>query len=93
MAIKKRTLIRTLETKLGFVFIGGAKHDAYTCVVSGKRIATARVSRGHKEISDSILRQIAKQLWITLAELKRLIDCSMTLDEYLERLRQQGKLT
>jgi hypothetical protein len=89
MPIKKRVVQSSLMGKFGFIEVEGSEHDAVSLFVQGKKIATTRFSRGHREISDDILGLMAKQIGVNLATFKNMIGCTVELQEYLRILRQR----
>ncbi len=92
MAIAKNDFRKCLLKKFEFQEVSGRKHEALSFFVNGKKVATTRFSRSHKVISDSILRQIARQLWVQLSYLKQMYGCTKGADEYLVHLKKNGYL-
>lgn len=87
MARSNKVIAKSLSKK-GFQAQDGAKHCLYFLVVDGKKTAIKTLlSRGGKDYSDSLLGQMAKQLRVTKKELIGLIDCHISGDDYVERLR------
>lgn len=89
--------LRELEDKLRRKFLfeagKGTKHESITLIVDGRKVATARLSRGHKTISDSILTMIAREIGVNLGQLKKMCGCTMSREEYLSHMRESGRLT
>ena len=92
MPIPKRDLRRCLTSKFHFQEVPGSKHEALALLVGDVKIATARFSRSHAELSDSILTLIARELWVNLGYLKRMVECTRSFQDYLDRLRETGHL-
>jgi hypothetical protein len=63
MPMPSRDVRRMLMNKFDFEEVKGSKHDAVAFVFEGKKIATTRFSRAARDIGDSILKQMAKQVW------------------------------
>jgi len=66
MPIPKRDLRRCLIGKFHFQVVPGSRHEAVALFVGDVKIATARFSRSHAELNDSILTLIARELWVNL---------------------------
>lgn len=79
--------------KFGFEEVAGSKHEALSLIVGGRKVATTRFSRSWQDIDDSILRLIARELWVTAKDLKQMCDCLISHEQYLQRLRNEGRLT
>jgi hypothetical protein len=92
MPIPKRNLRRCLIHKFHFEEVSGTKHEAVALFVDGRKIATTRFSSSHRDIDDTILRQIARQIWVQLGYLKKMYDCTKNPEDYHEHLRRTGHL-
>ena len=92
MAIDKRKLKKCLTGKFGFVEVGGTNHEAVALIVGGRKVATTRFSRSWDEVDNSMLTQIAHQIWVDSKALKQMYECTMERDAYIERLQQEGYL-
>jgi len=92
MPIEKKDLRRCLVQKFGFEQVPGTRHDAVALFVGGRKVATTRFSRGHDDINPAILSQIAKQIWVQLAYLQGMYDCHNSRQDYIELLRQSGRI-
>ena len=90
MPKSKNDLRRCLVRKFGFAEVAGSKHEALSLIVDGRKVATTRFSHSWRDIDDSMLRQIARELWVTSQDLKRMVNCTLSRDEYLSRLQSQG---
>ncbi len=91
--IKKRDLQTCFKKKFGFDEMDGSKHEAVSLFIDEKKIATVRFSRSHRSISDTILSRIAKQCWVNITELRQMYDCTISRDDYLKLLEENGHLT
>jgi hypothetical protein len=91
--MNKKKLRRCLTKKFGFEPVQGSKHEAVSLVIDGRKVATTRFSRSHREISDAILSRIAGQLWVTLTYLKEMEGCTKGREDYLDHLRREGYLS
>lgn len=92
MLKSKSDLRRCLVGKFGFAEVAGSKHEALSLIVGGRQVATTRFSRSWRDVDDSMLQQIARALWVTSQELRRMCDCTISRDEYLSRLRNEGHM-
>jgi predicted RNA binding protein YcfA (HicA-like mRNA interferase family) len=92
MAYKAKEVRRLLLTKFGFQEVKESGHDAVAFFYVDKKIATTRFSRGSKagdEITDSLLKQIAKQTRVNqLRFLKVMLDCTQDYDAYVAKLKE-----
>ena len=92
--IKRNKAIRSLKKK-GFQVTDG-KHKSLALTVEGKRefAAVTHVSHGGNstELSEFHIRQMGKQLNLSLQECKDLINCPMDTEQYVEILRGRGLL-
>lgn len=92
MPIAKRDLRRCLMRKFHFEEVSGNPHEAISFFVGDKKVATARFSRSHQEINDTILRLIAREIWVQLGYIKKMCRCTKSHEDYLEHLRENGHL-
>jgi hypothetical protein len=92
MPINKEDLQACLRTKFGFEPARGNPHDAMALFFNGKKVATARFSRGQREIDDTILTVMARQLFVNLGFFKGMFLCTKSIDNYIAHLRQNNKL-
>jgi len=68
-------------------------HTFYRLFVDGKNTGIrTKISHGEKEIHDGLLGQMAKQTKLVKKEFLELVDCPLTLDQYLELLRERDHL-
>ena len=91
--IKTRKIDSALKEK-GFIFSKKRDHTFYFLVVNGKktRIRT-KLSHGSKECGDQLLSVMRKQLGLDdVVELKDLIYCPMSEDQYVELLIERKKI-
>jgi hypothetical protein len=92
MPIAKRDLRECLMQKFGFQEVQGARHEAVALFVSGKKVATARFSRSHATIDDTILQMIAREIWVQTGYLKKMYGCTKSRNDYLDLLGETGHL-
>ena len=84
-----REVTASLERK-GFQKRGG-DHAFFHLYVGGRKtIVSTKVSHGEREISDRLLAVMARQVRLTRKQFNDLIDCPLTLEQYVEQLRRQG---
>jgi predicted RNA binding protein YcfA (HicA-like mRNA interferase family) len=70
---------------------GGDKY--FHLYVEGKKTPVfTLISQGEKEIHDGLLGQMAKQTKLSKKEFLDLVDCPLSLEEYLKRLREGGHI-
>lgn len=89
MPIKRRDLRRALMRKFHFEEIHKTKHDSYELLYREKKIAITYLSRGHREVHDSILKQMANQIGVSLNTFKGMVGCTIEYEEYLSTLYQR----
>jgi hypothetical protein len=66
-------------------------HTFYHLFIDGKKtIVSTKISHGEKEIGDRLLGMMARQLRLTKRNFLDLVDCPLTLDEYVKLLREAG---
>jgi len=93
MPINKLDLQTCLRTKFGFEVVEGSLHDAMALFYNGKKVATARFSRGQREIYDDILTIMARELFVNLGYIKRMKGCTKSRDDYIAHLQSINKLS
>jgi predicted RNA binding protein YcfA (HicA-like mRNA interferase family) len=68
-------------------------HHFYRLFVDGKNTGIrTKISHAEKEVHDGLLAQMAKQTKLVKKEFLELVDCPMTVDQYLKLLRERGHL-
>lgn len=80
-----------LENKLGAQLTEG-DHHWYEIRHDGKYVARTKVSHGESEISSGIISAIARQIHVNTGQLTRLVDCTMSCDQYIDHLKSIGRL-
>lgn len=75
--------------KFGFEEVPKSRHDSYQLYYGEKRVAMTYMSRGHREIQDSILSKMAKQIGVNLGIFKEMIDCTIDRRGYLQRVYER----
>ena len=90
MPFPKREVKSQLLLKFEFVEVEGSNHEAVAFYYEGKKIATTRFSRGsNQDIGDKLLKVMARQVRVeTLNFFKKMIECTNSLEDYTERLRE-----
>jgi len=67
----------------------GSKHTKF-CIYHGEtRLATTYLSRSYPELDVSLLARIAGQLAVSPAQLRQLLDCSMSQADYVRHVLGQ----
>jgi hypothetical protein len=92
MTITKRELQKSLLQKFGFEETPGSRHEAMSLILNGKKVATVRFSRSHRDLSDRVLTLIAREGWVNLSYLKKMIGCTKSRADYLAHLEEKGYL-
>jgi len=82
MPAKVRDMRRMLTQKLQAVESPGSGHNKYLIIHEGTLVARTVLSRSYTEIDDSLLSAIARQLLINTNQLRHLMDCSLSREEY-----------
>lgn len=92
MPIPKQDLRRCLIKKFGFEAVEGSKHEAVALFLDDHKVATTRFSRSQRDIPDTILGIIAREICVQLGDLKSMYGCSLSREDYLELLRRTDHL-
>jgi hypothetical protein len=92
MPKSKRDLRKCLLDKFQFSEVEKTKHEAVALFIDGKQVAITCFSRSWDDIDDGMLGNIARQLWVTSRDLRKMYDCTMTREDYLQHLRNSGHL-
>lgn len=88
---------RELEAALfrkGFILVPGGNHKRFVLAPAGQRLKVQTlVSHATYTVDDSLASRIVKQLRMPGAQyLRRFVECSVSLDDYLDHLRDSGVL-
>ncbi|SFV02326.1 hypothetical protein SAMN05421543_1213 [Alicyclobacillus macrosporangiidus] len=68
-------------------------HHYFVLYVDGKKTSVfTKTSHGMKEYDGLLLRNMARQLRLTIEQLYELIDCPLTLEDYIGILRDSGEI-
>ena len=78
-----------IARKLNAEFRQGRRHELAVFRYKGKYIAQFGISRGSKPQPHDY---VARQLFLSRGQCREFLDCSMTLDDYVEMLRRKGLL-
>jgi hypothetical protein len=90
----ERDDVETSLKKKGFLEEDG-DHRFYKLMVEGKYTGImTKTSRGkkYKTLSDDLVSLMARQLKLTKKQFVDLVNCPLTLDEYVALLRRSGEL-
>ena len=82
-----RKLRHILGTKLGAEESRESNHSYFYWDVDGKQHRVAKIShssRGSEQISDFILEDTAKRMYLERAELVEFVNCSISKDDYVK---------
>ena len=88
MPIPIRDLRRMYVGKLEANEEEGSGHTNYWIYHAGRLLAYTKLSRSYSEVSDHLLSRIVKQLHITRSQLKLLLDCPMSYEDYVQHVSQ-----
>lgn len=90
MPRKRNEVEKSLVTK-GFVSAGGDHNYFHYYSKAGKKTRVfTKTSHGAREIDDSLLGCMARQLKLTRRDFDNLIDCPLDRDTYEKKLTEQG---
>ena len=68
-------------------------HKVYELYINQRKVVTTKISHGGREINDSILAQMAKQVGVKrLSYFKEMMLCTKSSDDYLQELKMNGRL-
>jgi hypothetical protein len=68
-------------------------HTFFHLYVDGKKtIVSTKISHGEKEIGDKLLGIMARQVKLTRKQFLDLVDCPLSLSEYLRILQMAGNI-
>jgi len=90
----KREDIKTALCKKGFIGKPG-DHNYFHLYVDGKRsnvFTYLSHGSGYREYGDELIDCVKDEMRITKPEFLRFIDCALNGDEYVELLKQRGKI-
>jgi hypothetical protein len=85
MPVSARRMDHILVNVLGFERRMG-RHQIYVLKLGGRQAARTLISHGVRDIGDDLLAVMAKQMRITLAQLKKLIAGEMRREDYYRLL-------
>lgn len=87
----KPAKVRSALAKKGFSETEGARHRKFCLYINGQqtRVRTM-MSRGPADIRIGVVRAMAKQLHLSVDDFEDLINCPLSADEYVQKLRELG---
>lgn len=91
MSYTRRDLEENLVRKFGFELDGHGAHGRMVLWLDGRKYAQFGMPNPHSRqssIGDRLLWQIARQCSVRLGYMKRMLDCTISRDEYCEYLRK-----
>jgi len=78
--------------KKGFL-LRESHHSFYHLYVDGKKtVIFTRISQGEKEIHDALLGAMARQVKLNRKQFNDLVECPLTLEEYVRLLQRDGAI-
>jgi hypothetical protein len=78
--------------KKGFVLEEGDHHYFQLYVNGKKEPIYTKISHGEREIGDKLIGMMARQVGLNKRDFLDLVDCPLTLEDYLNLLRTAGKI-
>ncbi len=91
MQLKKREA-EALFDKLQLV-TQTSHHKTATLYYEGRAIIRTRISHGQGDISPIIVAKMRSQLKVSEQQLRKLIECSMSYEDYIRLLKQKGLIS
>ncbi len=88
MQVKKADIQKVFR-KLGLE-VRSTKHTYGWLIVDGKKILRVHYSHGKGEVSGKVGDKIRSQLRLSQDDFRSLISCPLTLEGYIEILREKG---
>jgi hypothetical protein len=90
----RRELESAFRRKLLMEFEDGRDHRYDVLYVDGQWVLHTKISTGtrYRELGDALLAKIAKQLGVTRQQLDDLVECPMSLDDWVRQLRNAGRI-
>ncbi len=90
MSALKAAAVESALSSKGFEVQNG-KHRVFRLVVNGQQTSiVTHTSHNQQEIHDMLLGLMAGQVKLPKSDFRRLIECSMSGDEYLKRMINEG---
>jgi hypothetical protein len=90
MPMKSHDLRKCLISKCQCHTREGSKHERYDIIIDGVTLATTTMSRGHTELGDALVSMVARQLHLNKQDLEKLVECTLSRDEYVQRLQNEN---
>lgn len=89
----KAKIIEAALRKKGFTEDVSKSHKKYTMYIDGKKTEiNTHTSHGHKEIDDTMLNVMAKQMRITRKEFDSFAECTLSETDYKKILIEKKEL-
>ncbi|WP_018086946.1 hypothetical protein [Desulfurispora thermophila] len=95
MSSRKRSEVENGLVRKGFVKSNSDHKKFIYYTFNGKKTSVwTKTSHGsgHNELSEDILRKIAKQCCLTRMDLNRLLDCPLNREDYERMLIEKGRI-
>jgi predicted RNA binding protein YcfA (HicA-like mRNA interferase family) len=89
VTVKARDVLTGLGKK-GFSLSQGDHSHLIFCVGGKKTAIRTKVSQGRSEIDDHLVNLMSMQVKLEKKKFIELINCPLTLNDYLRELEQQG---
>lgn len=90
--------LKTREIKNGLLKKGFQElnnhHKYYVIIINNKKTSIkTKISHGDKEINEFLLRQMASQTGLSNADFIDLINCPLSLEQYINLLKDRKKIS
>lgn len=84
--------IRTALLAKGFVS-HHTDHEYFALKVAGQKFPIrTKISHGQTKIEEQLIRAMAKQLYLTNSEFIDLISCTISGEQYVQLLKERGRI-
>jgi hypothetical protein len=80
--MKRQKLERVFREKFDLIPSEGSSHRLYYKKYKGEEIFQIPISRGHNDINDDIMREMAQQCYLQLGEFKKSVDCTLPKEKF-----------
>ncbi|MBI3206017.1 MAG: hypothetical protein HYZ29_31065 [Myxococcales bacterium] len=95
MPTLERDDVESSLTKKGFKQETGGDHRFFKLMVKEKYTGiftkTSHGSKKYRTLGNDLVKKMASQVKLTTPEFQKLVDCSMTGEEYVALLRERGE--
>lgn len=90
---KKVLDVRRALKKKGFGEDVSRDHMYYTFYYDGKKTSiNTKISHGKNEIDDGLLGKMSRQMHLKKADFNEFVSCTLSEEDYIEKMIEAGKL-